>query len=364
MNKKILISLSVIGVVAAIVIGGTAAYFSDTETSKDNLFVAGTIDIFVDGDNFDWEGHATLEDMKPCYTDYINFTIYNNLSDPNPVNVWKHLIITYEEDGATSEPECTEQGGEWIKGDPGQCYWNGHVNNNNISSIIDYDLIVEVYDSCGRLIWWQTIYDKEVTVAEIACKEIYLGMIPVDGYMKVIQSYHMQDPNFSTNWAQGDIMAFDLEITGIQLRGEAWLDFKQATKSPEEYWKVQNPGNPAGTLTYIVKHPEFDYDFNASGLQTDTEYSLIYYADPWPGNNPGALLGTATTDGSGNIAMSSSVELNMNLPGPGDLNHPDGAKVWLVPSSDYDAGTNELTYWNPGNYLFEIGLIYYYDTDF
>jgi len=48
MNKKILISLSVIGLVAAIVVGGTIAYFSDTETSTGNTFTAGAIDLKVD----------------------------------------------------------------------------------------------------------------------------------------------------------------------------------------------------------------------------------------------------------------------------------------------------------------------------
>jgi len=48
MNKKILISLTVIGVVAAIAIGGTIAYFNDTETSTGNIFVAGSIDLKVD----------------------------------------------------------------------------------------------------------------------------------------------------------------------------------------------------------------------------------------------------------------------------------------------------------------------------
>ncbi len=48
MNKKIIISLSIIGVAAAIAIGGTVAYFSDTETSTGNIFVAGTIDLKVD----------------------------------------------------------------------------------------------------------------------------------------------------------------------------------------------------------------------------------------------------------------------------------------------------------------------------
>ena len=47
-NKKILISLSVIGMVAAVAIGGTIAYFSNTETSAGNIFVAGAIDLKID----------------------------------------------------------------------------------------------------------------------------------------------------------------------------------------------------------------------------------------------------------------------------------------------------------------------------
>jgi len=50
MNKKILISLSVIAVVAAIAVGGTVAYFSDTETSQGNTFTAGTLDLTIDID--------------------------------------------------------------------------------------------------------------------------------------------------------------------------------------------------------------------------------------------------------------------------------------------------------------------------
>lgn len=48
MNKKILISLGIIGVVAAAVIGGTIAYFNDVETSTGNIMVAGTMDLKVD----------------------------------------------------------------------------------------------------------------------------------------------------------------------------------------------------------------------------------------------------------------------------------------------------------------------------
>ncbi|MFH1648199.1 MAG: TasA family protein [Patescibacteria group bacterium] len=48
MNKKILVSLSVITVVAAIAVGGTIAYFSDTETSTGNTFTAGSLDLKID----------------------------------------------------------------------------------------------------------------------------------------------------------------------------------------------------------------------------------------------------------------------------------------------------------------------------
>lgn len=48
MNKKILVSLSVIGAVAAVAIGGTIAYFSNTETSAGNIFVAGALDLKID----------------------------------------------------------------------------------------------------------------------------------------------------------------------------------------------------------------------------------------------------------------------------------------------------------------------------
>jgi len=48
MNKKIVMSVSVIVASAAVIIGGTSAFFSDTETSTGNTFTAGVIDLKVD----------------------------------------------------------------------------------------------------------------------------------------------------------------------------------------------------------------------------------------------------------------------------------------------------------------------------
>ncbi|MFA4871592.1 MAG: TasA family protein [Patescibacteria group bacterium] len=68
--KRILISLSIIAVVATIAIGGTIAYFQDTETSSGNTFSAGILDLKIRDQDEDWgDGvHATWTappDVKP-----------------------------------------------------------------------------------------------------------------------------------------------------------------------------------------------------------------------------------------------------------------------------------------------------------
>ena len=52
MNKKIIVSLSVVAAVAAITVGATTAFFSDTETSTGNTFTAGAIDLKIDNESY------------------------------------------------------------------------------------------------------------------------------------------------------------------------------------------------------------------------------------------------------------------------------------------------------------------------
>jgi len=54
--KKILISLSIIGVVAAVALGITAAFFNDTETSTGNILIAGKLDLKVDSQKAQYDG--------------------------------------------------------------------------------------------------------------------------------------------------------------------------------------------------------------------------------------------------------------------------------------------------------------------
>lgn len=61
--KKIIVSLSIIAVVAVIAIGVTFAYFGDTETSTGNTLTAGSIDLKIDLQCEDGECGFPLKDL-------------------------------------------------------------------------------------------------------------------------------------------------------------------------------------------------------------------------------------------------------------------------------------------------------------
>lgn len=77
MTKKILVSLSIIGAVAAIIIGGTVAYFSDTETSTGNTFSAGTLDLAVGEENPNQSPDFTISNVKPGDSGTITYILKN-----------------------------------------------------------------------------------------------------------------------------------------------------------------------------------------------------------------------------------------------------------------------------------------------
>lgn len=148
-------------------------------------------------------------------------------------------------------------------------------------------------------------------------------------------------------------------------------------------WEIIDDGRKA-TLTYCIVEETFVYKLVATGLTPSTKYSLIYYADfeperftYWRGNNPGAFIAEVTSDEHGYVSTSGDIDLGMDLPSSPDANiniydysgepdfydHAHGAKIWLVPSTNYDVGEKKLIAWNPSDYLFETDLITYLDLD-
>jgi len=156
-----------------------------------------------------------------------------------------------------------------------------------------------------------------------------------------------------------------IEVTGVSRRIEpekAIMSLENKMQEGEEEWYVQDD-NTYGTLEYNVCGTPFDFNLEATGLAVGTSYSLIYYADGWPGNHPGAEIWTGMTDASGDISVSADYTFGFDLPHPDDDNYGSGAKIWLIPSSAYDAGSNSVTTWPyDTSWLFEYNTITYQES--
>ncbi len=126
-------------------------------------------------------------------------------------------------------------------------------------------------------------------------------------------------------------------------------------------WEIIE-GGAWGKMKYNLSGDEFEFVFNGHGLEADTEYTLIYYPDGWPGNGL-ICLGTATADEYGDVHIMNSVNTG-DLPAIYDTNYPVGAKIWLVLTVDVDCNV-KMVRWNGTKWLFEEddGLITFDDTD-
>lgn len=384
--KKIVISFSVIAVVAVVAIGATTAFFSDTETSTGNVFTAGAIDLQIDS-TASYNGQPVvaaiwgLKDLVPTADKFFDF------SDIKPGDSGENTISLH-----------VINNDAWVCAEVSNLISNDNGLTEPESSVDDTDGIGQG-ELADAMVWkiWRDDGDNEWETGE----EILTEGHPVNGVLPVYDSVVTPSsplvggetaylgvawslPYAVGNEVQTDSLTGDISFYVEQARNNEQFVCGQKTlvlENKNSNWEVISD-NTQGTLTYNVAGSEFNYSFEATGLVDGSEYSLIYYADKddrfvdWGGNNPGALIGTFTATG-GSIALASgSINLGMDLPHANDWNgtgaanycaSPDfysvcrGAKIWLVPSSDYTAPG--LTAWNPETYLFETDLIIYNDTD-
>lgn len=150
-----------------------------------------------------------------------------------------------------------------------------------------------------------------------------------------------------------------------------WLRVYLYEKDPVT-WDVVGRGGAWGFLDYRPKGTVFRFLFVGKQLEPFTNYTLIYYPDPWPGDGL-ICLGSETADENGKVKIVGKGDPTKefyvepistgNLPAAEDLNAEYGAKIWLVLSSDVDCVNQQMTGWTPTEYLFENSLITFVDTD-
>ena len=151
-------------------------------------------------------------------------------------------------------------------------------------------------------------------------------------------------------------------------------------------WPVFSENRMSGRLNYSLWGETFKFSFSGHGLQPETDYTLIYYPDKWPGNgliclgsgtttpawDKGKSLGKSGHGGhgslkhkGGNLNIHGNVKMDTSLPAEYDANSKPmdpsgavGAKIWLVLSDDVQCSNGpQMLNWKPTEYLFEYNLI-------
>jgi len=128
---------------------------------------------------------------------------------------------------------------------------------------------------------------------------------------------------------------------------------------------VQKDGswNTTGSIKGSFE-PAFSKDsvkFSVSAGLNDGNYVLISYSEPW-GTKSNVIATGIVTDKKFTVSTFRYSDLQKNLicnpyPTPTNTGYSGvGAKLWLVPTTDFNVGTGLFTAWNPQNYLFESKL--------
>ncbi len=269
MNKKILLSLSIIGIASAILIGGTVAYFSDSKVSADNTFTAGTI--LLDTDT---EGPVFTIEGKPCQefqeiVTLVNVGMNNGIAD-------LHFKNVVDDGGLTVGPECEAEGGEWINE---ECIGNTPIDD--ISTKLNINIGYDV-DGSGEieedeyLIWDDAnqngvidpgeLYfgdnpnaDNSVaTLAQLESVDFDLALLPAEEERKLELSMHLQWD--ADNEYQGDYSTFDIEFTLHQIP-------TCVLNEDLDYLDIGDEASEVGHLTYFSDDWSFigDPDHNGGG---------------------------------------------------------------------------------------------------
>jgi predicted ribosomally synthesized peptide with SipW-like signal peptide len=112
MDRKVLVAFLIIGLVATLAGAGIYAYFNDTETSGENTFQAGTLDLKVDDKDDPYVVHIVLSDIAPGWHQGYKWVLKNTGSILGKVSV-EFGAIRNLENGMNEPEEIAENSLYW-----------------------------------------------------------------------------------------------------------------------------------------------------------------------------------------------------------------------------------------------------------
>lgn len=227
-------------------------------------------------------------------------------------------------------------------------------NEGNVPVLVD---LVTTLELNGTLVTDETgLYvDYSIIPGSTNVVEEGLAIVPPGG---VIATVDFTTHEFAVPGTYTTIVEVNPNVGAVDYH----LYMEEVTLTHKDGNPDWNPIGDNSSLVYVAMGNDFYYELNVTGLDATTGYSIIYYADPWAGNN-GIVIDSFVTDLNGEVITSGSANLNMNLPNSLDDNYGDGAKVWVVLSADLTNGDSmPMIAFNAGEYLYEYSEIQ--DDDF
>jgi len=259
--KRIIISLCIIAATAGLALGATSAFFNDKELSSSNKFTAGTIDISVDGQN-PWVESFSLENVLPGESASSTVTITN--VGENSALIWKRIKNIESLENGVIEPEE-----EWYE------LYNQGEEKNDLERVVEYEMWVD-----GQKIVPSST--EVVLIGGIEDDYIYLAELEPWASMQVEQDYYL--PIGTDNWAQSDILKFEIEYLALQTDAPNPNNLGFA----DDGWIINETGTQMIRIDEIgATSGQYGYDYDYSGANVDFVY-----------NSPDSTLrGTLTASG-------------------------------------------------------------------
>ena len=274
--KRILLSAGMIAVVGALAIGGTIAFYNDTETSTGNIFTAGSIDLKVDHTKASYNGEPCVSSCTETGGDLIvngGFEIPEPVANgsqwevyPSGIAGWSVVSgagIEIQEGGVAGAPHGGDQLAELdshgsgsqstieqvITTVPGGKYrltfWHSPRPNNGPSDDNEIELNVLITSSSGVIIN-DTVGESMTGGSNTSWTQYAYDFVAVDGQTSI---------RFSDSGSQADTLggylddvsmfALNCTETGFPYGGQCHLWNERDLGQDDIFWNFPDikPGN-------------------------------------------------------------------------------------------------------------------------
>ena len=245
MNKKILLSLGMLAFVGAAVVGGTGAFFSDTETSTGNVFTAGSVTVGIEGIThtyngadannapiFDENGFSfTLDDLKPLDEGEIDYDLVNGA---NEAFICALVTETENNDNGVNDPETAA--GDTDDG----------AGNGELGDFLNFKFGTQTGSLSAISGQWQTVGTTSANTTTSSGFSYCFGEF--DGNNECVLGTTDDD-----NKAQTDSLTADVQFYAVQTRNNE--DFDCSTLPTDGNGGDDRPAVGAVAFAYVAPEP-------------------------------------------------------------------------------------------------------------